>query len=210
MGPWRNKTSNRFNLQVEKGSFTNLGIHIGRDVEEGIKQKFNDKLTKMKRQFNIWVGRNLTKFGKILISKTFGISNLVYSMTMAESPINILENVQEEISKFIWNKKTSKIKHSTLIGKVKWGGAKTVDVNIMMQSLLRVWVSRLWNQSSWNCVITKYLFQYGGMKFILRCNYDHKNLELPEFYKNVLRFINNVLEKPHEREILWKNKDKNK
>ena len=63
-----------------------------------------------------------------MISKTFGISNLVYTMTMAESPINIIENVQKEINKFIWNNKTAKIKHSTLIGKVEWRGAKAVDV----------------------------------------------------------------------------------
>ena len=66
----------------------------------------------MKRQLNIWGGRNLTIFGKILISKTFGISNLLYSMTKANSPIYILENVQKEVNKFIWNNKPAKIKHS--------------------------------------------------------------------------------------------------
>ena len=52
-GPWRNKTSNQLNLQVEKRSFNNLGIHIGRDEEASIETNFNYKLTKMKRQFII-------------------------------------------------------------------------------------------------------------------------------------------------------------
>ena len=207
LGPWRNKTNNQLNLQVEKGSFNNLGMYIGRDVKTSIEKNFTDKLTKMKKQFNIWSGRNLTIFGKILISKTFGISNLVYSMTMIDTPIDILENAQKETNKFIWNNKPAKIKHSTLIGKYEWGGAKAVDIKIMQQSLQSVWVSRLWYQTSWNCVITQYLLQYGGIRFLLRCNYDYKDLEIPDFYKNVLRFANNVLVTPHDKEVVWNNKD---
>ena len=207
LGPWRNKTGSQFNLQVEKGSFNNLGVHIGRDVEAAIEKKFNDKVTKMKRKFNIWSGRNLTIFGKILISKTFGISNLVYSMTMTNTPTYVLENAQKEINKFIWNNKPAKIRHSTLIGKCEWGGAKSVDIKIMMQALLIVWVSRLWFQSNWNSVITLYLLQYGGIRFLLRCNYDYKNLEIPDFYKNILRYSNYVIVEPHGNEIIWNNQD---
>ena len=207
LGPWRNKTGSQFNLQVEKGSFNNLGVHIGRDVEASIENNFNDKVTKMKRQFNIWSGRNLTIFGKILISKTFGISNLVYSMTMTNTPTYVLENAQKEINKFIWNNKPAKIRHSTLIGKCEWGGAKSVDIKIMMQALLIVWVSRLWFQSNWNSVITLYLLQYGGIRFLLQCNYDYKNFEIPDFYKNILRYSYYVIVEPHGNEIIWNNQD---
>ena len=117
---------------------------------------------------------------------------------MAYTPINIPENAQKDINKFIWNNKPAKMKQSTLMGKYEWGGASAVDLKIMMQSLSSISVSRLWNQRSWNCVITQYLSQYGGIRFLLRCNYDYKKLELPEFYKNVLRYTNNLLVKQHK------------
>ena len=54
---------------------------------------------------------------------------------MTDIPVYILENVQKETNKFIWSNKPAKIKHSTLIEKYEWGGAKTVGIKIMLQSL---------------------------------------------------------------------------
>ena len=192
---------------MEKGSFNDLGIYIGRDKEISMQKNFWDKITRMKKQFNIWGGRNLTMFGKVLISKTFGISNLVYSISMTETPNSVIENAQREINKFIWNNKPNKIKHSTLIGKYEWGGAKATDMKIMKQSLSIAWIARLWVENNWNSIIRLYLSKYGGLKLLLRCNYDYKELNMPDFYKNVLRYANNVLLEPNDHQIIWNNKD---
>ena len=118
-----------------------------------------------KKQFNIFGGRNITMIGKELISKTFGISNLVYSISMTETPNSVIENVQ--INRFIWCNKQNKIKHSTLIVKYEWGVAKAIDMKIMTQSLSIAWIVRLWVDNNWNPIIRIYLSKYGGLKLLI-------------------------------------------
>ena len=47
-------------------------------IEE--KNNINEKIEKLEKQLNKWKKRNLTVEGRILISKTFGISQTIYTM----------------------------------------------------------------------------------------------------------------------------------
>ena len=76
----------------------------------------------MSKSFNIWLGRNLTLFGRILVSKTHGLSHLIYSLTMTESNISICQSAQKEITQYIWGYKPPNVKHSTIIEKIEQGG----------------------------------------------------------------------------------------
>ena len=78
----------------------------------------------MRKSFNIWLSRNLTLFGRILVSKTHGLSNLIYILTMTESNISICQSAQKEIIQYIWGYKPPKVKHSTLIGQIGQGELK--------------------------------------------------------------------------------------
>ena len=93
---------------------------------------------------NIWSGRNLTLFGRILVSKTHGLSNLIYCSTMTESNIATCQSAQKDVTQYIWGYKPPKVKHSTLIGKIEQGGAKAIDFEIMRKALGIAWISRLW------------------------------------------------------------------
>ena len=64
--------------------------------------------------------------------------------------------------------------------------SKTLSIN---------WISRLWETKHWNSIINEAIDQYGGIRFLLRCNYDYKQIKIPNFYKNVLRYSDEVLEK---------------
>ena len=73
----------------------------------------------MKKQIDLWAIRNLSLIGKKLISKAHGISNLISSMTMGEMKKEHSKNAQDAIDKFIWGYKPPKVKHTTLIGRIK-------------------------------------------------------------------------------------------
>ena len=78
----------------------------------------------MRKSFNIWPGQNLTLFGRILVSKTHGLSNLIYSMTMTKFNISICQSAQKEVTQYIWGYKPPKVKYSTLTGKIEEGEQK--------------------------------------------------------------------------------------
>ena len=184
-----------------------LGIYIGRDKILKDKNNFHDKIANMTKRFNIWSGRNLTILGRILISKTYGISNLIYSLTMSEADDNICKSAQTQINKFIWGYKPPKIKHTTLIGQIEKGGLKAIDVDIMQQSLMIAWTSRMWINNYWNSIINEDLNKYGGLRFLLRCNYDYSQLKIPNFYIKILRYSELVFKKEKSHNIIWNNKD---
>ena len=207
LGPWRTKTINRNNLRVETGSFNMLGIHIGRCKQTSDKKNFDDKRNKMIKQFNIWSSRNMTLIGKILITKTYGISNLIYSLTMSDINKKDIIKTQMEINKYLWNNRTTKVKHTTLIGEIQQGGLKMVDVEVMNMSLRLAWLSRLLDQNDWNNIANLYLKQYGGVLFLLRCNVSSKLLELPIFYRKIFDFISLIVKNDNAINIIWNNKD---
>jgi len=110
------------------------GITLSNNSELAYKENVLNKIIKLERQLDIWRSRNLTIQGKILISKTFGISQLVYSFQstfVREQELKTIENV---IFRFVWNiKKTNprvigKIKREILKKDYDQGGLNAPDI----------------------------------------------------------------------------------
>ena len=67
----------------------------------------------------------------------------------------------------------------------------------MTKSLKLAWISRFLDcerthAESWKVIPNHFLDKYGGINFLLRCNYDDKFLErfnLPHFYKLILQYF---------------------
>ena len=99
-------------------------------------------------KFNIWQKRTLTLLGRILISKTFGISNLVHSISLADIPLDVIKAAQVEINKYIRKNKPAKIRHISLIGPIDEEGLNSIDMLAMVQSLSLAWLQRLLKESA--------------------------------------------------------------
>jgi len=63
--------------------------------------------------------RNLTLDGKINIVKTFGLSKLIYNLSVLAIPEHFIKETEKLIFDFIWEGKPVKIKKSTIIGEEK-------------------------------------------------------------------------------------------
>ena len=66
---------------VWDSSFNNLEIELGYDQKQCDFKNFDSKISKMNIKYNILKTRDLSILGKILIAKSLGISNLVYSLS---------------------------------------------------------------------------------------------------------------------------------
>jgi hypothetical protein len=99
-----------------------------------------DKIEKLENQLKKWMGRNLTIEGKILIVKTFGLSQLIYHLQCYHILSKDITLVERLIFNFIWSKNWEKksidrISRKVLKNEYKDGGLKAPDVECLDRAL---------------------------------------------------------------------------
>ena len=94
---------------------------------------------------HIYSQRDLSIGGKILITKTFGISKLFHALSIVESNKTFLAKIQSEYNRYIWGYKPSKVKHNVLIGTYEHGGLASIDIESKYQALRLPWLERILN-----------------------------------------------------------------
>ena len=94
-------------------------------------------------------------------------------------------------------KKQDKIKRKVMALDYKNGGLRAPSIEVMVKSLKLAWISRLLKNEqscdeSWKVIPNHFLNKYGGLNFLLRCNYNEKFLKgttLPLFYRSILQYF---------------------
>ena len=73
------------------------------------------------------------------------------------------------------------------------GGLNFVNFFAVVKSLRLAWISRLLSSTtdSWKAIPNYYFNNYGGLKFLLKCNYNvsSMNNSLPTFYRELLEYF---------------------
>ena len=128
------------------------GIVLSYDFEAA--RKINiEKLTEMvELQLKSWCKRNLSLLGKIQIFKTFGLSQILYKLTVLHINKSEAKKLTNLIYKFIWNRKMDankapdRIKRKTMTGKIKSLGFGMLDFREVVEGIRLKNVIRLLNQ----------------------------------------------------------------
>ena len=127
-----------------------------------------DKIVKLEKQIIRWLPRYLSLEGKILIVKTFGLSQLIYSLQMCEIKQLDIKNVENIIFKFLWNNKwrgnraPDRIKRDFLKMPYDKGGLKVPDIKILEQALKTKQFLRAMSSSHQINLVQKYLLEKDG------------------------------------------------
>ena len=177
-----------------------LGIYASYDKEACIKLNFEEKLDKAKRIVNMWMGRNLTIYGRIQIIKTFIQSQFLYVSSVIDTPKEIVKKINHLIFKFVWRNKTERLKRTVLIKSIKNGGLQVPDFETMLNTVQVKWIKKL---SSQTCVsevsrliLESYLKEHNvSLNLLLYCNFNIETLNLkylPTFYYNILKLWSEV------------------
>ena len=66
----------------------------------------------MKTKLNLWQTRDLTLYGKSLLAKTLGASQLIYTASMISVSDKAINTVQSHLFSFLWKNKKGKIKRN--------------------------------------------------------------------------------------------------
>jgi len=103
-----------------------------------VKVNFEKNLLALEKCLNIWSSRDLTLYGKINIVKNLAFSEITLIASVLSAPSVFVDRVSKLLSSFIWNHKPPKIKHSTMIGKIKDSGLNMPGFKILNKSLKAV------------------------------------------------------------------------
>ena len=117
------------------------GILFQRNERRMVERNVEAVLQKIDSQFKSWSRRRLTTLGKVLIVKTFGLSQIMYlmqSLVLNETDFKRLNSI---LYKFIWNKHfraakaPERIKREIVNKPVNMGGLGMLDVKELDSSL---------------------------------------------------------------------------
>jgi len=92
---------------------------------------FNQKIRKLQTKLDMWISRDLTLFGRTMILKSLGLSQLVNSASNLVVPPGTVDLAKTKAFKFLWRNKKDKIKRSGLYQDPDTGGIRMPDINIM-------------------------------------------------------------------------------
>jgi hypothetical protein len=124
------------------------GITFSNNQNISYENNIIKRIDKMERQLNIWRQRNLTLQGKVLLAKTFGLSQIIYQAQSTCIKKAEIKNIEKVIYKFIWNIKNTnsstsgKIRRSILELSKEEGGLnvpniESLDLSLKYKQLLR-------------------------------------------------------------------------
>lgn len=178
-----------------------LGIYFCATIEASdLPQNWDNKIDRIRQLIGKWQRRNLSLYGKILICKTFLLSQITYSiqaLVPSEKTLNTLELL---LFKFIWQKKHSnkkafeKVKRKTICQPVENGGLSMISVKTQSKLFQLKWIkqileSRLSNNNK-NGLLDCIFKNFGGFDYFLSFTTKFNETNLPS---NMTRFWKSVL-----------------
>ena len=122
-----------FNI-TDQDSVTICGITFSNDKEIAYRDNIKNKIVKLERQLDLWRWQNLTLEGKILIVKTFGLSQLIFSLQSTWIKLEDHAKIEDIIFRFIWKIKkdnpisSGKVKREIMKSNYDLGGLKAPDI----------------------------------------------------------------------------------
>ena len=130
------------------------GIVLSYSVEMARKLNIEKMIESVRAQLNSWTKRNLSLLGKIQIFKTFGLSQILYTLAILQTVKSEDRALTDVIYKFIWNKNMDakkapdRIKRSIMLGKVRNLGFGMIDYKEVVNGIRQRNVLRLLNQDN--------------------------------------------------------------
>lgn len=195
-----------------KEEVTYLGINICKDQTNRTQSNFQPLLSKIKKRFDIWLMRDLSLKGRILLSKTEGLSRLVYPAKVLDVPKYFLKKVDSALFNFIWKNKPHYLNKNILCNSYNQGGLNVLDF-VTSNTIFKLnWIKHYTKHKDkiWYIIPNLIFEKVGGIEFLLKCDFEVNKLpiQLSNFHRQTLLYWNLIYKhnfSPH-RQIIWNNK----
>lgn len=189
-----------------------LGVMITNNVVNREHSNFNSKIESMKKSLNHWLSRDLSILGRILLTKTEGISKLIYLSQALYTAPRVIKSVNSILFKFIWKNKTHYLRKFHMVKEYEHGGLRAIDFESLLGTFRIKWLKEclIKSHSIWYHIPNHIFKKIGGLDFVLRCDLDPCKipLKVSNFHKQVLLFWKMMFThnfSPHNS-TLWNNR----
>ena len=168
---------------IENGQILKiLGIYFSQNVEiSRIEENWKDKILNIKLLIERWKKRDLSLYGKVIIAKTFLLSQISYQMQCMHIPETVLKEVDRMIFGFIWkrrhaNKKAfEKVKRTVLCQTLMSGGlgmisAKHQQKTFLIKRVKKLLIDSVYKQLTGDMTSRFVFSKCGGIKYFSECS----------------------------------------
>lgn len=200
-----------YDIKVKK-EVKYLGITISKDHKVLEKVNISDNVDKCKTILNKWLQRDITIFGRILLTKMDSLSRFIYPAYSLSISNKVIKTINSLNFNFIWRNKCHYISKDDLVKPYIEGGGNAIDFDIMNGVLKLKWLKSFLNNphSIWFFIPSKVFNTLGGIDFLLKCDFEITKLpvKLSEFHKQVLLYWKMLFKHnftPHNSPI-WNNR----
>ena len=152
---------------------------LATDPAETMNANYGEKLFKIQNTLSSWEKRRLSLLGKIIVSKRFVASQLVYILSPLPANQQVIKAINKLFYNFLWNGIGDKRKRDVIINNYENGGLKMIDIESFSKALKTTWVKTFLdrnNNGKWKLFFEVELQNLGGTSF-LYCNLYRRNLQ---------------------------------
>jgi hypothetical protein len=121
----------KFTILEDEAKEKYLGDVVGNEVTE--KERFEDRIEKMKKIGNRWNRENVTVYGRALVSNTLIMPVILYRARVNAITRTLEKEIQKTVKDFIWRKVPS-LKWSIAVRGIQEGGIGVKDPICMIDS----------------------------------------------------------------------------
>ena len=104
LGRWKSNRNKPLDLKWFHSPVKILGIYFSYNIKENNELNLDKKIQKLQTKLDMWSSRDLTIFGRAMLIKTLGLSQLIYSASNLDVPKGIVEILRTKSFKFFWKK----------------------------------------------------------------------------------------------------------
>ena len=101
------------------------------------------KIKKMETKLNIWLSRDLTLFGRTLLAKSLGSSQLIDMAFLLSVLESVIQQTQSKLFAFLWKHKRDRNKRQVLVLPLSKGGLGFPCFRTAIKALRLSWIGRL-------------------------------------------------------------------
>ena len=124
-----------------------LGVELTNRFDDHLNLNYKPKINIIKEHMSAWSNRIMAPMGRVVIVRTFIISQLVYLLSNLPSPsTDFLNKIDKMIFNFIWNGKFDKIKRKYLRLDKDQGGLNVPHLGTQDKVLKISWLHKLLNR----------------------------------------------------------------
>ena len=190
IGSLKGSRAKALNFSCTKDPIKSLGTYLSYNEDKNNEENFFNKIRKMKTKLNLRLTRDLTLYGRTLLAKTIGISQLINTASMLSVPETVFKNTWALLFNFLWKNKNDKVKRDVIYQPLSEGGLNFPNFRIMVQSLRLAWLNRLLSDT--NDTLHGRLFQITILINMEACHFFLTAITMPQnLQKTFLFFIVN-------------------